>query len=303
MNTSARVAELIGDWSRQGLPKADMVVRIAEACLGWPYVWGGAGQVCNKSNRSSYADRSSCPSAEADVIRKKCQILNGSKGTCNGCKWYPDGNTLFFDCRGFTRWCLSKVGISLAGAGATSQWKDSSNWSEKGTIDKLPRDKVCCVFYATGDTMNHTGLYIGDGNIIHCSGEVKRDVVTSRIWTHYAVPKGLSGNVDPGTDLPTLRKGSSGEYVTLLQTKLIQRGYSLDPYGADGKYGNKTVEAVKQFQRDNGLSVDGVTGKNTWNAILSGGTTLYTVTIQHVSKSVADDIIKKYGGTMKKEGD
>jgi peptidoglycan hydrolase-like protein with peptidoglycan-binding domain len=56
------------------------------------------------------------------------------------------------------------------------------------------------------------------------------------------------------------------------------------------------------FQKDNGLVQDGVTGANTWNAILSGQTTLYTVTVQHLSKSVAEDIVGKYGGTMKAEG-
>lgn len=300
MNTSARVAELIADWSGQGLPKSDMVVRIAEACLGWPYVWGGAGQVCNKTNRASYADRSSCPTEEAAVIRKRCQILNGSKGTCSGCKYYPDGSTLFFDCRGFTRWCLSKVGISLAGAGATSQWNTNSNWTEKGTIDKMPKDKVCCVFYANGSTMNHTGLYIGDGNIIHCSGEVKRDTIASKIWTHYAIPKGLDGSVEP--TMPTLRRGSSGEYVTLLQTKLIQRGYDLSPYGADGKYGAKTEAVVKEFQKDMGLSADGICGKNTWSAIMSGETTYYKVTIPHLSKSVAESLVNQYGGSMIAEG-
>ena len=110
----------------------------------------------------------------------------------------------------------------------------------------------------------------------------------------------MSGQV-PTTDKPTLRCGSSGEYVTLLQTKLIQRGYDLAPYGADGKFGAKTEAAVKSFQRDNGLTADGICGRNTWAALDEAKTTLYTVTIQHVSKSVADGIISTYGGTMKAE--
>ena len=123
---------------------------------------------------------------------------------------------------------------------------------------------------------NHVGIYIGDGKVLEAGG-VQKGVIT-------------------------LRKGSTGEYVTLLQTKLIQRGYDLAPYGADGKYGDKTATAVRMFQKDNGLVQDGVTGANTWNAILSGQTTLYTVTVQHLSKSVAEDIVGKYGGTMKAEG-
>ena len=304
MKTYDEVVLELNNWKTMGMTKSEIVIALAEACMGWPYVWGGYGQRCTKANRESYANRSTCPSAESDVIRAKCQQLRNSnpKNTCAGCRWYPGGSTLFFDCRGFTRWCLTKVGVTIAGAGATSQWNTASNWAEKGSIKDIP-EKVCCVFMQSGTKMSHTGLYVGNGKIIHCSGEVKVGKITDRGWTHYAVPKGLDGSVipDKGDDkvsLPTLRKGSRGEYVTLLQTKLIQQGYDLAPYGADGAYGNKTVEAVKTFQRDHGLSADGICGPKTWEAINSGVTTLYTVTIPHIGKTVADEIVGKYGGVM-----
>ena len=178
-------------------------------------------------------------------------------------------------------------------------YADSSAYTSKGKIADMP-NVVCLVFMQSGDKMSHVGIHIGNGQIIHCSGTVKYGKTTDRGWTHYAVPKGMSGQV-PTTDKPTLRRGSSGEYVTLLQTKLIQRGYDLAPYGADGKFGPKTEAAVKAFQRDNGLTADGICGRNTWAALDKAKTTLYTVTIQHVSKSVADGIISTYGGTMKAE--
>ena len=306
MNTANEVLAMINGWKQQGMSKADLTIKIAEACLGWSYVWGGYGQICNKSNRNSYANRSSCPEAERAVIISKCQVLRESASSCNGCKWYPGGTTRFFDCRGFTRWVLEQsCGWTLQGAGATSQWNTASNWVQKGEIANLPANTVCCLFKKVGDKMNHTGLCIGNGYAIHCSGEVKREPITSKAWTHYAIPKGIEGDVPvptPGENMPTLRKGASGEYVTLMQTKLIQRGYDLSPYGADGKFGTKTYNALKQFQRDNGLGVDGICGKNTWNALLSGEAKLYTVTIQHVSRSVAEDIVGKFGGTMKEEG-
>ena len=297
---------MINGWKQQGMTKAEMAVDIAVACMGWPYVWGGYGQMDTPVNRKSYANRSSCPEAESAVIISKCQVLRGSKNSCEGCKWYPGGQTRFFDCRGFTRWVLQQVGVEINGAGATSQWNDNSNWSQKGSIADIPKDQVCCVFMKNGEKMSHTGLYIGNGAIIHCSGEVKKGYTTDKGWTHYAVPKNIGGDVpvpDPGSDMPTLRKGASGEYVTLMQTKLIQQGYSLDPYGADGKFGNTTLYAVKQFQADHGLVADGICGKNTWTALLAGESELYTVTIQHLSRTVANDIISKYGGTMTKEGD
>ena len=304
MNSAATVANLIAQWKTQGLSKAAFVVKTAEACLGWPYVWGGAGQLDTPANRRSYAERSSCPAAEAKVIRSKCRVLSGSSDSCSGCKWYPNSPTRFFDCRGFTRWCFAQVGITIDGAGATSQWNNAANWSEKGDIKDLPAGKVCCVFMRDGTKMSHTGIHIGGGQIIHCSGEVKRGKTSDKGWTNYAIPKGMEGDVpvpDPGTDRPTLRRGSKGEYVTLLQTKLIQLGYDLSPYGADGSYGAKTEAAVRQFQTDSGLKADGICGKNTWAALDAGKATLYTVTIQHVSKSVADDIVGKYGGVMAKE--
>ena len=94
---------------------------------------------------------------------------------------------------------------------------------------------------------------------------------------------------------PTQRKGCRGEYVTLLQTKLVQLGYSLAPYGVDGSYGNKTVEAVKAFQSDNGLVADGVCGPMTWDALdkaVPGKT--YTATIRGLMKNQAVELLKQF---------
>lgn len=66
-----------------------------------------------------------------------------------------------------------------------------------------------------------------------------------------------------------LQYGDKGTDVRELQELLISRGYNLGSWGADGDYGNATVEAVKAFQRDNGLEVDGVCGDLTANALLN----------------------------------
>lgn len=63
---------------------------------------------------------------------------------------------------------------------------------------------------------------------------------------------------------PTLRKGDRGESVKQLQSKLRDRGYTV---AVDGIFGNKTLEAVKAYQADHGLTVDGVVGKKTWGAL------------------------------------
>lgn len=305
MNTYSQVNNMITDWKSKGIIEADLCMKIAEACIGWPYVFGGSGQKCTAANRLSYANRSTCPAAESAVIKSLCQSISSGK-SCDGCKWYPGGATLFYDCRGFTRWLLQQAyGWTLQGGGATAQWNTASNWKQKGVVADIP-NQLCVVFWQNGSKMSHTGMYIGNGWVIHCSGTVKKEKLSSLKVTHWAIPVCMSGDTPaptpPEPTYPTLRKGSTGEYVTLLQTKLIQRGYDLAPYGADGKYGAKTVTAVKAFQKDNGLTQDGVTGANTWAAILSGQTTLYTVTVQHLSKSVAETIVGTYGGTMKAEG-
>ena len=58
-----------------------------------------------------------------------------------------------------------------------------------------------------------------------------------------------------------IRKGQQSEDVRKVQQRLIDLGYSCGIYGADSIFGNGTLEAVKRFQRDNGLSVDGIVRK------------------------------------------
>ena len=61
------------------------------------------------------------------------------------------------------------------------------------------------------------------------------------------------------------KKGSSGEVVTQVQTRLKNWGYYFG--SVDGVYGSKTEEAVRYFQRKNGLSVDGQVGNQTLAAL------------------------------------
>ena len=300
MKTASDVRELVEKWISEGKDKTYIIKNAAEACMGWPYVWGAVGSDCSPDRRRYYAGRDVCPEGEKKVIISGCQALNGSGKSCGGCVYYPDNmRTLCNDCQGFVKNICGRVGITFTGGGATSMWNGSTNWEKKGTRDTLP-ETLCCIFWQNGDKMSHIGFYIGGGMMIHCSGTVKKEKLSAKV-THWAIPRGLGGSV-PTTDKPTLRRGDAGEYVTLMQTKLIQRGYDLQPYGADGKFGAKTEAAVKAFQKDNGLTADGICGRNTWAALEEGKTTLYTVTVQHVSRSVADSIVKTYGGTMKAEG-
>ena len=64
-----------------------------------------------------------------------------------------------------------------------------------------------------------------------------------------------------------LSMGSSGSDVRNMQTKLIKLGYSCGSAGADGQFGQGTYNAVCSFQRNNGLTVDGIIGPATRSKI------------------------------------
>jgi peptidoglycan hydrolase-like protein with peptidoglycan-binding domain len=64
----------------------------------------------------------------------------------------------------------------------------------------------------------------------------------------------------------TLRLGSKGKDVKYLQELLNYYGYTVS---VDGIFGKKTETAVKQFQKSRKLTVDGIVGPKTWNALLA----------------------------------
>jgi peptidoglycan hydrolase-like protein with peptidoglycan-binding domain len=68
---------------------------------------------------------------------------------------------------------------------------------------------------------------------------------------------------DPNT--PTLSRGASGNSVTALQNGLKKYGTSAtDPGPVDGDFGPKTEAAVRAYQQDRDVHVDGIVGDQTW---------------------------------------
>lgn len=61
--------------------------------------------------------------------------------------------------------------------------------------------------------------------------------------------------------MTTLRLGDTGADVVTLQSALNRAGSSLT---VDGHYGDKTEQAVINFQVDHGLGADGICGPATW---------------------------------------
>ena len=84
------------------------------------------------------------------------------------------------------------------------------------------------------------------------NGLVADGVVGSRTWTTLLT-------LPPR---PTIRRGSRGTYVKYLQEKLTSKLYNAGTI--DGIFGANTEQAVREFQQENGLSVDGIVGPATW---------------------------------------
>ena len=66
-------------------------------------------------------------------------------------------------------------------------------------------------------------------------------------------------------DAASIQRGSSGDTVRQIQTKLKQWGYYTGE--VDGVYGSGTEKAVRYFQQKNGLVVDGKCGPKTLAAL------------------------------------
>ena len=92
----------------------------------------------------------------------------------------------------------------------------------------------------------------------------------------------------------TLRIGSSGQDVEKLQNALINEGYNLEG-GADGIYGEKTASTVRQYQRDKGLTQDGVAGNQTLGRLYGGASTSPLTSLEQAQKLLDEHLAAKPG--------
>ncbi len=70
---------------------------------------------------------------------------------------------------------------------------------------------------------------------------------------------------------PMLSKAINGAYesdIVRLYQEVLTNGYGCNTQGIDGLFGDNTVKATKQFQKNCGLSQDGICGPDTWKHIL-----------------------------------
>ena len=286
----------------------DKLIQSFEEIIGWPY----------KSPGSS--DERGIDCSGAFVRAYKAQ----------GAKIYHGSNTIY-------REHLSEKGKIASAASLSPGMAVFKNRNDGGEPVKYLKDGI--------GNMYHIGLVasVNPIRIIHATPPIAKMDTKLGNWTCWGRLKAVDyeGELKPMEDeRDTIRKGAKGPLVTQLQGLLIRSGYPLPRYGADGSFGGETVQAVTGFQKDHGLTVDGICGPKTWAALLAGAPgpeqgpadgglyrnekahevgagggphrdenapeggaepMYYTVTIRALQEADAAALIAKYGGTMDKE--
>ena len=82
-------------------------------------------------------------------------------------------------------------------------------------------------------------------------------------WIHFDKRRGNPACSTGG--YPQIQLGSRGAYVMIAQDDLKTLGYKTG--GLDGIFGSNTQTAVRSYQQNKGLAVDGIVGCNTWRSL------------------------------------
>lgn len=155
-----------------------------------------------------------------------------------------------------------------------------------GSLDKIATATECdcsslvraCIIQATGkDVGNITTA--NEASVLEASGlfEAKKsvtgegmlyngDILVTKTKGHTVIVvsgRARSTATTSNTSTATksyLSKGDKGNGVKTMQTMLIACGYSCGSYGADGDFGSGSNKALRKFQGDYGLTVDGKYG-------------------------------------------
>lgn len=197
-----------------------------------------------------------------------------------------------YDCQGLAD-CF--VGVNVR---ARNNYADWCNIKGKGAIPNKYKVPGAAVFIHNGSYISHVGYlekpvkagdWTGDWWVVEARGVmygVVRTKLSARNWNRwglmdkkfdygkaFAKINGKDVAEDKADDYGTLgerllKKGCKGEDVKMLQTLLMELGYKLEKYGADGDFGSETEKYLKQFQSAAGIEVDGKYGEETHEALM-----------------------------------
>jgi len=227
----------------------------------WGYIWGTAGEAWTEAKQKEL---------------EKTTDSSRAQGRKYGSKWI--GHTVA-DCSGLFSWAFKKLGGTMYHGSDTMYRKYCVN---KGELNKGKRTDQgtlkpgTAVFVWNGSNYSHVGLYVGDGIVIEAMGTIK-GVTTTKVsagkWTHWGELTGVdyagdNSELNGLREHKTIRRGSKGDVVKEMQSILEKLGYDIGAYGVDGDFGRMTEKAVKAFQKDYDLVVDGICGPQTWTELL-----------------------------------
>lgn len=267
----------------------------------WGYIWGTAGVMWTAAKQKQLEQTT-------DADRKS--------GREYGSKWIGH---MVADCSGLFSWAFKQLGGYMY-HGSNTMW--DKYCVAKGELRNGKRDDGkelkpgTAIFTHATEKRGHVGLYIGDGWVIEASGTINgviKTKITISKWKEWGELKGVDYEnaqpdkitvTDDNVTLGTIRKGDKGPVVKYAQQLLLDRGYKLPKYGADGDYGSETQAAVKAFQKDWGLTQDGVIGKKTWEMLQStqeAPAKKYKVTIKGLTKEQAEELTGRYPGSKYEE--
>lgn len=190
-------------------------------------------------------------------------------------------------CACFISWLAEKLGITdiipvdMSCNSQISKFKSMGVWHtdrnfQSGDIiyydwdNSGDADHVGIVEKVAGNTL--TVIEGNNGNFPNDRVRRREIASDSSLIYGYARPKypvkGSANSSDVNISLPTVRKGDSGNAVKILQAFLVAYEYSIGISGIDGDFGFDTESAVRQFQKNSKIEVDGIVGKDTWSELL-----------------------------------
>lgn len=133
--------------------------------------------------------------------------------------------------------------------------------SHTGIVETVSANQITTIEGNTSDCVARRTYARNNGSIVGY-GRPKYNTAGSTVQPTSSTP---SAPVSSGK--PVLKYGSTGDYVKELQTGLKTLGYDIGYWGVDGQFGNDTKNAVIKFQTDKKITIDGIVGNETWNAL------------------------------------
>lgn len=276
----------------------------------WGYIWGTAGVTWTEAKQRQKVSYMANKYGSNWKNSEQARLDNYYSAAAYGSKWI--GHTVA-DCSGLFRWAFNKLGVYIA-HGSNTIWL--SYCKSKGELRKgkrtdgqeLKPGTAVFTYNKKKDNRGHIGLYIGDGQVIEASGTVNGVIISSinnSKWVEWGELKNVQyeetkapavtppDNSQKAETRPTLRKGSKGDAVKELQTLLNNAGF--DCGEIDGDFGKKTLAAVREYQKANGLTLDGVVGAKTWASLDGAKTVLkYSAVIPDLTKAQAEALQRQF---------